>query len=977
MQANFLMIRSKKIIAVSLLIFFSTSCAIPPTPIQMLPNPVPMQMGIVDSKTYTSYLAREKRYIELKQLIQQELDTIEFTQLADKYGQIIDNQMQLQEKWIQESLSAQGSADPRGDYLRMNQFDTATRTYNIEGKLYMLDDIASIYTYWLVDFNKAQKFNQMAKDTYDKLINADLNNIPLSNYFNDNRNLYYAFFLKPIDAQWNKPTLPVGYITVKGRPDLVTLVSPELFTNVRKNDLISLGNRIQERERFIQMQLKGTGFIEKISNNIQNDMTALASGHWQKFIEEAEIYSPFEKGFLEIAQTIASCRGSCNDSQRKSIIASGEKALSFGVEESSIEKLNAVNIIHYWLALAYLQNGEYLKGIKHHEQLIASIDLLEQRINDFYKNQDTIVKEVQQEAKSKARKEAVLGFVLMAVMLAAGVYSSFANPMTSSTTVQSAGQSAAQFASIAMETLIKNKADTRMREALFRFISPYSLKLNRYMDKYQMVEYLLALGKGYKFTKNPAQALIQYEEAIRIIERQRSTISAEHNRISFLASRIELYNEIVPLLAAMGKPAVALEYAERAKSRAFVDLLGSARIQLKSSADTQAYENTIREQAELNAILSNPGVGAEQLDYLIGRVKRGIKVTEKVKETDPIQGLELQSLATVRTLEADEIKSLAGNDTALIEYFLTDNELIIFVAHSDGIKAVPVKTDVSQLLSRAITWRESIISRTEALGEASFFYNQLIRPVEQFITDKKLVFIPHRFLHHLPFQALYNGSELLIARHAVSYAPSATVLYLTEKKQGIKNSRALVVGNPTGDLVFAAQEAQSIAGMLPGSRLLMGSDATPAVLRQEASGYEFIHLATHAQFDPKNPLQSKILFARDEQGANAITASDLFAMNWQASLVTLSACESGLSKTTTGDEMIGLQRGIFFAGARSLIATLWPVDDQATGFFMQRFYQNLSSMPKNQALQKAQQDTRNAFPAPFYWAGFNLSGARN
>jgi len=105
--------------------------------------------------------------------------------------------------------------------------------------------------------------------------------------------------------------------------------------------------------------------------------------------------------------------------------------------------------------------------------------------------------------------------------------------------------------------------------------------------------------------------------------------------------------------------------------------------------------------------------------------------------------------------------------------------------------------------------------------------------------------------------------------------------------------------------------------------------------------------------------------------------AELFAIDWHASLVTLSACETGLSKYKSGDELIGLQRGIMFAGTRSLLTSLWSVDDKATGYHMRAFYRNLATMGKNLALQRAQIETMKRFENPFYWAAFNLSGARS
>jgi len=97
-------------------------------------------------------------------------------------------------------------------------------------------------------------------------------------------------------------------------------------------------------------------------------------------------------------------------------------------------------------------------------------------------------------------------------------------------------------------------------------------------------------------------------------------------------------------------------------------------------------------------------------------------------------------------------------------------------------------------------------------------------------------------------------------------------------------------------------------------------------------------------------------------------------MRLESDLVTLSACETGLGKVASGDDVVGLTRGFLYAGAATIVASLWKVDDRATAELMRRFYDNLGRMDKLEALRQAQLETRKAFPAPFFWAAFQLIG---
>lgn len=108
-----------------------------------------------------------------------------------------------------------------------------------------------------------------------------------------------------------------------------------------------------------------------------------------------------------------------------------------------------------------------------------------------------------------------------------------------------------------------------------------------------------------------------------------------------------------------------------------------------------------------------------------------------------------------------------------------------------------------------------------------------------------------------------------------------------------------------------------------------------------------------------------------------LTSEDLYSLQINADLVTLSACETAIGKISNGDDVIGLSRGFLYAGASSTVASLWQVDDEATSFLMIEFYKNLKSTNKRQALRAAQLETKKRYPQPYYWAAFQLIGKSN
>jgi CHAT domain-containing protein len=177
------------------------------------------------------------------------------------------------------------------------------------------------------------------------------------------------------------------------------------------------------------------------------------------------------------------------------------------------------------------------------------------------------------------------------------------------------------------------------------------------------------------------------------------------------------------------------------------------------------------------------------------------------------------------------------------------------------------------------------------------------------------------------------------------------------------------------DLRFAQDEALAIVQTVPQSRALLRREASESALRQFSAGFSYLHFATHGEFNADAPLQSALLLAKDERSDGLLTVNKLYSLRLNADLVTLSACETGLGKIASGDDVVGLTRGFLYAGASTVVASLWKVDDQATAVLMTRFYDELKGGDRREALRAAQLATREKHPHPFFWAAFQLTGA--
>ena len=250
-------------------------------------------------------------------------------------------------------------------------------------------------------------------------------------------------------------------------------------------------------------------------------------------------------------------------------------------------------------------------------------------------------------------------------------------------------------------------------------------------------------------------------------------------------------------------------------------------------------------------------------------------------------------------------------------------------------------------------------------------YAALIAPVRDRLRADHLVVVPHDILHTLPFHALLDGNgRFLIDDFTVSYAPSATVYRLCCQKRPAASGNALIMGLPDHLAPCIADEVRAVSHILPNPRVFLDGEATTDQLRTLGPTSRFVHIATHGFFRRDNPMFSSIRL-----GNGPLCVYDLYELRLAADLVTLSGCSTGLNVVVGGDEILGLVRGVLYAGARSVLLTLWDAHDRSTADFMQAFYRRLEGgVSKARAAQAAMREVREQYRHPFYWAPFSLMG---
>jgi CHAT domain-containing protein len=289
-------------------------------------------------------------------------------------------------------------------------------------------------------------------------------------------------------------------------------------------------------------------------------------------------------------------------------------------------------------------------------------------------------------------------------------------------------------------------------------------------------------------------------------------------------------------------------------------------------------------------------------------------------------------------------------------------------------------------MDTAVTdFRNAIVRRRPtAITYGDKLYALLIAPLGLRDNDK-LIIVPHGALHYLPFQALHSPDGFLIQRHPIALEPSASVAVQLEARERPVASNLVAFGNPQIAPAFALPgaeaEVQGIAPLFASKEIFLHSAATRVSFSENAPAGRVLHVATHAEADTIDPLHSRILLAPPTQpadGPDSLLARDIYSLKLNAvALVTLSACETGLGRIARGDEILGFTRAFFYAGATSLIVSMWPVADESSALTMRTFYAQLTDGQEAiDAMRTAQlavlQNPR--FAHPFFWAPFDLMG---
>jgi len=498
-----------------------------------------------------------------------------------------------------------------------------------------------------------------------------------------------------------------------------------------------------------------------------------------------------------------------------------------------------------------------------------------------------------------------------------------------------------------------------------------------------------------------------YEVAIKVFEKVLTPLEENESTVSLRDSYHDLYAGITETYFRLGAYNAlfyekALFYAESGKAFMLKKLLH----QQANELPTIFLQEDKRLQGKLMALKKQRAL-YEMQDQIWAESRIAALDSAILVETTAYQvwskkakegSTNNSSLPT--NIKISVIQNSLQSHEVLLHYCYGRKKVLLFAIGKNNFQTyeIPISEKLEQTVERFYKKLSNPpyldATNRDFAEEGYFLYKELLAPVK-LPANVTLIIIPDGILNYVPFEALlvekpsraesYEKYLYLIQKHAVSYSLSF-LLPSINQKPAIKSLLAVAPkfeAHPTGllPLVYNGIESKQVSQLWSGSKLLQGKEATKANLLALAGQYRILHLSTHGVVNNQYPLYSYLAFSAvpDNVENELLYVTELAALSLSADLVVLSACQTAKGPFYRGEGMMSMTRAVLATGSKSVIASLWSVDDQKTSVLMELFYKYLKKgYRKNQALQLAKSDfieQSNRLTAhPYHWAGFVLNG---
>ena len=366
-------------------------------------------------------------------------------------------------------------------------------------------------------------------------------------------------------------------------------------------------------------------------------------------------------------------------------------------------------------------------------------------------------------------------------------------------------------------------------------------------------------------------------------------------------------------------------------------------------------------------------------------------------------GLEDSALAertAIAPVALSKLQHDLGSQEVVLEYSLDDTQSYVLAVTQSTVKRYALGPR-REIEDAAVAYRKLLSKGKMDTTLAGTLFNKILQPVPEYKTKHSILVVPDGKLSLLPFAALMDSGSYVVADHVVSTVPSSTVLHLIRARTQSEKFRLPYVGvaawtRPSSPFAVvrravegpeetdfiplpeSRQEVERVGTDLPKpSTVLLGVDATETRFKSlPLRSYNVLHLALHGYADLDYPDRSALAFAPEVGGRNdgLLQVREIRRLNLDAGLVTLSACNTGVGPIGQAG-VVNIANAFIEAGAKTVVSTLWDLNDQATARLMADFYARLASgTEKGEALRQAQSELAEAGAAPYFWAGFQIVG---
>jgi CHAT domain-containing protein len=533
----------------------------------------------------------------------------------------------------------------------------------------------------------------------------------------------------------------------------------------------------------------------------------------------------------------------------------------------------------------------------------------------------------------------------------------------------------------------------------------------RYMseagDTIYLTRSLNALAALKAQTGHVRQAHQLYQQAEAVIDEMLARAPGSYTESSLLSAMSDTYLADFALAADDDKPTLAFSVIQRARGRTVSDMLRDHRADPPATKQQAALESKVA--AEESEMLGT--TDRQQQNAMLAALEQEEETLGYFQTiSDPVR-----RQMTARPADLDAVQQTLLPDEAVLEYVLGESSSFCLAFDQKNSEIVKLRAGKEQLEGIVSDYLKRIDQGRFARRDAQQLYSLLMEPIPASLRPERLVIVPDDYLNQLPFEALQSEpGKYVIESHVVSYAPSATVLSYLRNRRAIHEPQMAYLG--VGDVPYGCQaKTTTIAGMfqffargaydmsggrlgdLPNSRLelteseqalgqpqasvlLTGKDARVKTFESEPlSNFKIIHFAVHGYSAPDFPERSGLILARDagSKTNGILQVRDVAGLPLDADLVTLSSCDTGTGKAEGEEGITGLVPAFLFAGARSVVGSLWPADDSATETEMTHLYSHLAhGEDPAAALRDAKLDyiRLEGSRPPIFWAGFILVG---